>query len=364
MEEKILRRTAIFLIIFSVIVCISLFYFPQLKMETENLITAMRERQTKNEAERLEMTGLELLEYNNKQAKEENPQETEFEGQLRLELPLGVTGDELEITENYVTQTFDIRIPFADENYFFDYPMIGKSNDINSLTYESGNGSGVVEIVTNKVFEPKISYDEDYFYLDFLTPKDLYDKVVVIDAGHGGNAPGATKQDVYEKDIDLNIVLKLKEIFDASEDKSIGVYYTRTDDSNPSFANRADLANKSDADLFISIHNNSTPSGRMSNINGTQVMYDETKGEEELGTKGLAQICLEEVIGAIGSSNKGLVEGNEIYIIRSSEVPVALIEVGFMTNQTELNNLRSEEYQGRVAQGVYNAIMRAFQEGY
>ena len=65
-----------------------------------------------------------------------------------------------------------------------------------------------------------------------------------------------------------------------------------------------------------------------------------------------------------GSSNKGLVEGNEIYIIRSSEAPVALIEVGFMTNQTELNNLRSKEYQMKVAQGVYNAIMRAFAEGY
>lgn len=102
----------------------------------------------------------------------------------------------------------------------------------------------------------------------------------------------------------------------------------------------------------------------MSNINGTQVMYDEKKADVEHGTKGLAEICLEEVTAMTGSSNKGLVEGNEIYIIRSSEAPVALIEVGFMTNQTELNNLRSKEYQMKVAQGVYNAIMRAFAEGY
>ena len=65
-----------------------------------------------------------------------------------------------------------------------------------------------------------------------------------------------------------------------------------------------------------------------------------------------------------GSANKGLVTGNEMYIIRNSEAPVALLEVGFMTNYEELNLLCSEEYQIRVAQGIYNAVMRAFAEGY
>ena len=161
----------------------------------------------------------------------------------------------------------------------------------------------------------------------------------------------------------MDIVLKLKEIFDAKDDRSVGVYYTRTEDVNPSFENRVGLANKSGADLFISIHNNATQSGRMSNINGTQVMYDELD-EDFLGSRGLAQICLEEVTAQTGSSNKGIVEGNDIFIIRSSHVPAALIEVGFMTNQTELNNLKSEEYQEKVAQGIYNAVMRAFAEGY
>ncbi len=68
--------------------------------------------------------------------------------------------------------------------------------------------------------------------------------------------------------------------------------------------------------------------------------------------------------GHLGSRNKGLVEGNSIYIIRTSEVPVALIEVGFMTNKEELELLRSEEYQHAAAQGIYNAVMRAFAEGY
>lgn len=89
-------------------------------------------------------------------------------------------------------------------------------------------------------------------------------------------------------------------------------------------------------------------------------MYDETSEE----SRQFAQICLEEVTSEIGSKDKGLVEGDSIYIIRTSQVPVALIEVGFMTNREELALLRTEEYQRRTAQGVYKAVLRAFAEGY
>lgn len=365
MEERVLKKTAVFLSLLAAFFCGTVFYFPRLRSVSETWIAQREEQKLKNHAEQWNMTGLELLEYNNEQAREkEEAGEDTFDSQLRMELPLGVKGEQLQIVQDYVTRTIRISIPYADSEYFYRYPMLGKSDHIDELTYESMQGFGVVEIITSQVMELKTSFDEDYLYIDFLTPQELYDKVVVIDAGHGGNAPGAVKQGINEKDIDLDIVLKLKEIFDASEDKSVGVYYTRLEDVNPSFENRVGLANKSHADLFISVHSNSTQSGKMSSINGTQVMYDEQKENEALGTRGLAQICLEEVIAQTGSSNKGLVEGNDIYIIRSSEVPVALIEVGFMTNQTELNNLRSEEYQSKVAQGIYNAIMRAFAEGY
>lgn len=186
-------------------------------------------------------------------------------------------------------------------------------------------------------------------------------KSVLVDAGACGRAPGATKQGINEKDIDLGIVLQLKAIFDNS-DENIGVYYTRTDDSNPTFDQRVQLANKSQADLFISIHNNSTKSGRMSSTHGTQVMYSESD-TKELGSKAFAQICLDHVTEALESRVRGLWK-REIYIIRTSEVPVALIEVGFMTNQEELNLLNSTDYQKKAAEGVYDAVLDAFAKGY
>ena len=119
--------------------------------------------------------------------------------------------------------------------------------------------------------------------------------------------------------MNLAIALQLKSIFEESDDK-IGVYYTRMDDSNPSYEQRVQLANETDADLFISIHNNSLQGRRVSSTKGTQVMYSETSGLSEQ----FAQICLEEMTKVLGSDNRGLVEGNSIYIIRNSEVPAVL----------------------------------------
>ena len=61
--------------------------------------------------------------------------------------------------------------------------------------------------------------------------------------------------------------------------------------------------------------------------------------------------------------DQGLIQGDYVYIVRSSEVPVALIEVGFMTNEAELDRLASTSYQKKVAKGVYDAIMEALEEG-
>lgn len=340
MQEKILKISTIILTLTTVTAIIVLGQLPRGTAEKEQN----------------QMSGLEKLDYDTAKAEAD---EVSFSQQLRLELPEGVAIEDIGIENNYVKQLITITIPEAGKGYFDEHPLLGRSDHIDELYM----ANGVIDITMDAVYEVESTVDDGFLYLDFCTPQEIYDKVVVIDAGHGGKAPGAIKQGVQEKDLNLGILLKLKELLDEN-DKNIGVYYTRTDDTNPTFEQRAELANKSNANLFISIHNNSTTDGVMSEYNGTEVMYDELKSEEGLSSKHLAEICLEETTTAIGSKNNGLALGNSIYIIRSSQVPVALIEVGFMTNQTELDKLKSEEYQQQAAQGIYNAIMRALDEGY
>lgn len=350
MEEKSLKFAAVFLSAITVLMCMSLPLFPEMRARVVDA-REKRAAEQENEDQQVAMQNLEIL--------DEEDTKTVEKGQLRLRLPEGVDGGEVSVINDYVTQKILIEIPGTDSAYFDSYPIVGSSNHIDTVSYAMEEETGVLEIVMDRVYELDMKYDARYYYFDFLTPQEVYDKVVVIDAGHGGKAPGATKQGVNEKDIDLAIALELREIF-AESGRNIGVYYTRIDDSNPTFEQRVQLANKSGANLFISIHNNSLGNGRMSETNGTQVMYDEESEESYR----LAQICLDKVTAEIGSNDKGLVEGDSIYIIRNSEVPVALIEVGFMTNQRELELLQTQEYQKKTAEGIYQAILAAFEEGY
>lgn len=343
MQEKILKMAAVILTLTTAAAIVVLAQMPEVKADQE-------------EAAGLSMSGLEKLDYDTAKAEE---QEVSFSQQLRLELPEGTRESDIRIDNNYVKQLITITIPDAGKDYFETNPLLGRSDHIDELYMENG----VIDIHMDAVYEVESTVADGFLYLDFCTPQEIYDKVVVIDAGHGGRAPGAIKQGIQEKDLNLGILLKLKELLDQN-DRNIGVYYTRTEDVNPTFDQRAQLANKSNANLFISIHNNSTSDGVMSEYNGTEVMYDEAKSEEGLSSKHLAEICLEETTTAAGSKNNGLTAGNSIYIIRTSQVPVALIEVGFMTNQEELEKLTSDEYQQQVAQGIYHAILRALDEGY
>lgn len=280
------------------------------------------------------------------------------ERQLRVTLPAGVTGEEIVLSNDYMTQTLRIEIPHTDDNYFESYPIVGSSDHIEGLSYSQGRRVDIIEITMDLVYEIVTEYDEEYYYLDFIEPKELYEYVVVIDAGHGGNDGGAEKFGVKEKDIDLAIVLELKELLDASE-ADMKVYYTRTDDKNPSYETRVELANKSNADLFISVHNNSYKYS--TSIRGTEVMYSESF-EGEFTSERLAKICMEEMTKALESRDRGLLKGDNIFIIKNSKVPVALIEVGFMTNKEELGLLNSADYQKKAAEGIYNAIFRALEE--
>ena len=126
---------------------------------------------------------------------------------------------------------------------------------------------------------------------------------------HGGRAVGANKQGINEKDIDLAlIVLKVKEIFDNS-DQNIGVYYTRTDDSNPTFDQKVQAPNKSDADLFIPVYIITRRSGHVG-TSGTQVMYDETSEAKPSVRADLSG----EVTGRIRSRDKGRTGGGRQYL--------------------------------------------------
>lgn len=376
MEEKIVRGASLFMVMLTLFICTSLCYLPALEVRAQQYVQKqLRVRQEREEREEMwaALSGPEFLDYATQQARETagllrgEQQRTavaalNFSQQLRLELPANSSMEDVKVNNNYAARTVEIRIQGAADDYLVRYPMIGKSDHIEDLNYFADEEGGTLELSMEHVYELSLDWQEQYLYIDFIEPRDMYDKIVVIDAGHGAKMPGAIVNGVQEKDIDLAIVKQLKRLFDEASDERIGVYYTRLDDTDPAFEDRSGLANDMGANLFVSIHSNSFASS--GSVHGTAVLYDEEKKSSGNSSKRLADILLKKTTRALGSKNMGLVAGHNIYVIRSNEAPAALIEVGFMTNPKELANLTDKTYQKKCARAIYEGILQALEEGF
>lgn len=214
-------------------------------------------------------------------------------------------------------------------------------------------------IELDSVYAYIIHEDANYYFIDLKKPSDVYDKILVIDPGHGGKDAGALSRDekYYEKNINLGIVLALKELLDK---ENIKVYYTRTADDKVFLRPRVTLANALDCDYFISIHCNSNA---ISSPNGTEVLYYDTK-YNGVASKELAELFSDELGKTVDLKKRGTVlkHMEDIFIMDKAQVPMILIEIGYLSNPGDLNYLTKVENQKTVAQGIYQGIMRAFNE--
>lgn len=278
--------------------------------------------------------------------------EKELKQYLRVLLPENIKESNVKIETDYVKRKLNIEISDVEQSYLETNPIVGSCNHIADISWRYETRKAYIELELDAASEYTVSFEGNQLVVKFISPKEIYDKVIVIDAGHGGNHPGTNRNGILEKDITLDIVLYLKELLDKSD---IKVYYTREDDSNPSFDERVQLANQMDADYFVSIHINADEYSRESN--GTEVLYY-TADER---SRNFAQLCTDKVSEVLNSRNRGISDGDSIYIVRNAKVPVALIEVGFISNNTEFNLLCSDSYKKKAAEGIYQAILKAYE---
>lgn len=191
-------------------------------------------------------------------------------------------------------------------------------------------------------------------------------KVVVLDAGHGKPDEGAEGLNgTTEEKTNLSITLKLQKLL---EESGATVILTRSDenaiydlDKNTlkekkvsDIKNRVIIGNESSADILISIHLNK---GDSESYSGWQTFY---KKNDEKG-KRLATSIQKELKETIKVENHR--EANEIsniYLVDNVQIPVTIVECGFLSNPQEEQKLLTDEYQNQLAWGIYNGILKYF----
>lgn len=179
---------------------------------------------------------------------------------------------------------------------------------------------------------------------------------VFIDPGHGGHDGGSiimgTK--IYEKDIVLDIAKKVSSILLKQND--IEVILTRADDRFIELDKRAEMANKQEGDIFVSIHLNSFPD--IPDAIGVETYH--TK-DDVYNSNVLATSIQETIVSYVPSRDRGVKTAN-FEVLQVAKMPSVLIELGFLSNKEEAKDLQDEAYKEELAQGVAQGILTFIDE--
>jgi len=192
----------------------------------------------------------------------------------------------------------------------------------------------------------------------------LSGQIILLDPGHGGPDGGAGEEGALEKDIALSVSKKLRDYLqeqgalvimtreedkDLAEDGTRGYSRRKTEDLKKRLA----MINESEANFFVSIHLNSIPSQKWS---GAQTFYAPQLKENAKAAK----FIQDELRINLENTDRKAKPLSSVYILKNAQKPGVLVEVGFLSNPTEKQLLKTEEYQEKVAASIYKGMLRYF----
>lgn len=280
---------------------------------------------------------------------------------LRIELPSEVSYSQVTTEDLYQKNQFKVIIPGDHVSFYNENPVMNYSSMV-SKTVVSLNSSGNTEILVTTLSLQgfRLSQGDSFVGVEVGDPQDIYDKIVVLDPGHGGSDPGTIHNGVQEKSITYNILYKYAKDYFNSSDSTIKAYWTRTSDTFISLDDRAAFAEKVGADLFISLHMNSaTPSAK-----GTETYYSTINNKTQsngLNSAKLASIFQNGIIDTFDFYNRKVKTAN-FAVIKKNTVPAILIELGFMSNSSDFAKLTNTANQKEYAAKIYELTEDTFNQ--
>ena len=346
-----------------------------LKVE-EEIIDETKQKQEKSTADSEKVEKKENLEQ---VSKEENKEE--------------IVKDKKEDTDNIEVPVLDKRI-IANDSQIYEKPVLEEDEDDSEALAKVK----VVSVSDDQIIDDSYAIIDDTETFKDIIPKEKEivqnAKIIVLDAGHGGHDPGAIgPHGTKEKDINLAIVLQLEKVF--RKDKNYKVILTRNDDTFIPLVERANIANKNKADLFISVHCNANLNR---NASGFEVYFlsEHASDSEAISTETLENsvVALEdksdekktvlqnmlwsmvvneyinesselssfiaaESSGRLKIPNRGVKQAN-FYVLRGTQMPSVLVETAYISNYTEESKLNTGNFQKSAADSIYEGVKKYY----
>lgn len=259
----------------------------------------------------------------------------------------------VKMEDHYLDGYFDVTLPGDYESDYGYGTYDVKGTVVENIEVSTKGGNTTFRFKQNRISAYEVTDEGDSYAIRVKNPKEVYDKVLLLDAGHGGKDPGTSGNGMQEKNLNLTIAQKIARKLQGS---GIKVYMTRDSDVYPENSTRAKTANDI-ADLMVSIHMNSGPE----TANGTETLYQVHANDNgaRLTSKQLAEILQGKVVSATGNTNRGAKLWTDVLILNRTTVPAVIVEVIFITNTGDALKISNPAYQDQVAQAIADGIQEA-----
>ncbi len=278
---------------------------------------------------------------------------------LNIYIPDGLTIDSVTNEDLYENKKFQIIIKGNHVSFFKKNPVIINNNKVTQVSVKKSGENTVITVATSSLQGYKIYEKGDYFVVKMGTPKKIYSSIIVLDAGHGGHDHGAVHNGLHEKKLNYKIIYTLMKGYFSDNAPDIKVYWTRKTDTFITLAGRAAFASKVGADAFISLHMNSAPNKK---ANGTEVYYSKYNNGKRFGgitSKKMATLFRNSIVNSVGTKNRGVKQAG-FYVMKHNTVPAILIELGFVTGNSDSKKLKKASFQKKAAKAIYSGIEKMF----
>ncbi|MBR6253274.1 MAG: N-acetylmuramoyl-L-alanine amidase [Clostridia bacterium] len=243
--------------------------------------------------------------------------------------------------------------------------------DCGNMTYSAKQSSKNVIITVREAekVKEKQAYIEEIINSqpsgDESGEKKIDDRLktrILVDVGHGGADPGACNGEYQEKNLNVKIAQYLYDMLCEREDLIVDINRTEDNDRYFTVQTRLQYALDFDPDFIVSVHINSLAN---KNYSGTLVLYSNNESESEYGditSEECARIITNELSNQLGTINRGITKRDDLHILHDTPCPSVLCEVGFISNDAELERLKTKSFQKAAAKAIFDGIEKILKE--
>mgnify|MGYP002516845108 FL=1 len=275
--------------------------------------------------------------------------------EICIPLEAGTKAENVVVENHYMEKELWIYVQNGRKAFYREHQLTGDFSLVVNGICEAQNEGVLLRLSMKEILEYHNTLEEGTLRIDFVNPRENYDRIVVLDPVGGGSEKGVTASGCEEKAIALEVARQTAQLMEGSKVK---IYLTRTEDADVAQEARRSFADWVDADLYLEI--GLSADYEDDSTYGIRAEYNDQYYLPDFGNVQWADCVTRQVTVAASNRAIGLFPAVGDDVLWQLKIPAARISLGYVTNSSERQLLEQESYQKKLAEGIAEAISEVY----